>query len=110
MAKIQVGDKAPDFSVTTQDGETVRLADLLNNQFLVLFFYPKDGSPVCTNEACSFGDSYQQFAPHPIGQPSARQCTQQDHDAYYHHQFRGWSGGGLPLEAESGLEEVDRES
>ena len=59
---IQVGDKAPEFSATTQDGATIRLADFVGKRNLVLFFYPKDGSPACTKEACSFRDSYEQFA------------------------------------------------
>jgi peroxiredoxin Q/BCP len=61
MAKIRVGDKAPDFSATTQDGSTIRLGDYLGQKALVLFFYPKDNSPICTKEACSFRDSYEQF-------------------------------------------------
>ena len=58
---IQVGDKAPDFSATTQDGATICLADFVGKRNLVLFFYPKDGSPACTKEACSFRDSYEVF-------------------------------------------------
>jgi peroxiredoxin Q/BCP len=61
MARIRVGDKAPDFSATAQDGSTVRLGDYLGQKALVLFFYPKDNSPICTKEACSFRDSYEQF-------------------------------------------------
>ena len=61
MAKIQVGDKAPEFSATTQDGGTIRLGDYRGQKALVLFFYPKDNSPICTKEACSFRDSYEKF-------------------------------------------------
>lgn len=61
MAKIRVGDKAPEFSATTQDGGTIRLGDYLGQKALVLFFYPKDNSPICTKEACSFRDSYEKF-------------------------------------------------
>ena len=61
MARIQVGDRAPEFSATTADGKTVRLADYLGQRAVVLFFYPKDGTPVCTQEACAFRDSYEQF-------------------------------------------------
>jgi peroxiredoxin Q/BCP len=61
MARIRVGDKAPDFSATAQDGSTIRLGDYLGQKALVLFFYPKDNSPICTKEACSFRDSYEQF-------------------------------------------------
>lgn len=61
MAKIRVGDKAPEFSATAQDGHTIRLGDFLGQKALVLFFYPKDNSPICTKEACSFRDSYEKF-------------------------------------------------
>jgi peroxiredoxin Q/BCP len=61
MSKLQVGDRAPEFCGTAQDGSVVRLADFIGERGLVLFFYPKDGTPVCTKEACSFRDSYEQF-------------------------------------------------
>ncbi|MFO0820674.1 MAG: peroxiredoxin [Pirellulales bacterium] len=62
MAKLQVGDRAPEFVASNQRGETVRLSDYLGKRGLVLFFYPKDGTAVCTKEACAFRDSYDQFA------------------------------------------------
>lgn len=61
MAKIQVGDPAPAFEATTYDGKPIRLADFLHRRAVVLFFYPKDGTAVCTQEACAFRDSYEQF-------------------------------------------------
>jgi len=61
MAKLAVGDHAPDFSATTHDGKKIGLADFLGKRALVLFFYPKDGTPICTQEACAFRDSYEQF-------------------------------------------------
>ena len=61
MTKIQVGDRAPDFSATTQDGQRICLHDFLGKKALILFFYPKDGTPVCTKEACAFRDSYDKF-------------------------------------------------
>lgn len=61
VAKLRVGDQAPDFTATTYDGTQVRLADFLGKRALVLFFYPKDGTPICTQEACAFRDSYEQF-------------------------------------------------
>lgn len=61
MVKLKVGDHAPNFSATTYDGNPVRLADFLGKRALVLFFYPKDGTPVCTTEVCAFRDSYEQF-------------------------------------------------
>jgi len=61
MAKLEVGDHAPDFTATTYDGNKISLADFLGKRALVLFFYPKDGTPICTQEVCAFRDSYQQF-------------------------------------------------
>jgi peroxiredoxin Q/BCP len=61
MPSIQVGDRAPDFSLPSQAGEMIRLSDYLGKQVVVLFFYPKDGTAICTKEACAFRDAYEQF-------------------------------------------------
>lgn len=61
MHPIDVGDPAPDFTATTADGQTISLADFKGRQAVVLFFYPKDNSPICTAEACSFRDAYEDF-------------------------------------------------
>jgi thioredoxin-dependent peroxiredoxin len=58
---IQVGDRAPDFTLKSQDGSQVRLYDLLPQKPVVLFFYPKDNTPGCTQEACAFRDRYSVF-------------------------------------------------
>jgi peroxiredoxin Q/BCP len=50
-----VGQAAPDFSLQDQNGKTHRLADYAG-KWLVLYFYPKDDTPGCTKEACSFRD------------------------------------------------------
>ena len=59
---IQVGDKAPDFTLPSQTGEQVRLSDRLGERIVVLYFYPKDETAGCTKEACAFRDSYEVFA------------------------------------------------
>ncbi len=51
-----VGDRAPDFSGQTADGATVSLGDFVGKKPLILYFYPKDGTPGCTREACGFRD------------------------------------------------------
>lgn len=61
MSSPAVGDKAPLFRATLQDGSTLDMADLVGRKAVVLFFYPKDHTPVCTKEACAFRDSYEQF-------------------------------------------------
>jgi len=52
---------APDFELTAGDGSTVRLADLRGRK-VVLYFYPRDDTPGCTKEACSFRDSSEAYA------------------------------------------------
>lgn len=54
---LQVGDAAPDFALSNGAGETIRLSDLRGKK-VVLYFYPKDLTPGCTQEACDFRDRY----------------------------------------------------
>jgi peroxiredoxin Q/BCP len=58
---VQIGDKAPDFTLPSQSGEQVRLYDRLGERVVVLYFYPKDNTPGCTAEACAFRDSHEVF-------------------------------------------------
>lgn len=58
---LHVGDSAPDFAAKNQDGEIVKLSDLRGRR-VVLYFYPKDDTPGCTKEACSFRDANQIYA------------------------------------------------
>jgi peroxiredoxin Q/BCP len=57
VAKLNVGDWAPDFSALTDEGKVVQLSDYRGNR-VVLYFYPKDDTPGCTTQACSFRDHY----------------------------------------------------
>ncbi|MCC3152460.1 peroxiredoxin [Hymenobacter sp. BT770] len=57
---LQVGQPAPDFTLKTTTGETFRLSEL-RGRHVVLYFYPKDDTPGCTAEACSFRDQYEDF-------------------------------------------------
>jgi thioredoxin-dependent peroxiredoxin len=60
--KVGVGDVAPDFTLPSHLGEEVSLRDFVGKKrAVVLFFYPKDDTPGCTKEACSFRDGYEQF-------------------------------------------------
>jgi thioredoxin-dependent peroxiredoxin len=61
MTTINIGDQAPDFSLPSQNGKAISLADFRGKCSVVLFFYPKDESPICTKEACSFRDAYEDF-------------------------------------------------
>ena len=61
---LRVGDRAPDFDVVgSQGGErkALRLADLRGQKNVVLYFYPRDFTPVCTKEACGFRDAYEEL-------------------------------------------------
>jgi peroxiredoxin Q/BCP len=58
---LQLGDKAPDFTTTTDEGQSLSLKDLQGKK-VILYFYPKDNTPGCTREACDFRDSLAQFA------------------------------------------------
>ncbi len=60
MALLEVGDKAPAFRTTNQEGEKVSLGDYKGKK-VVLYFYPKDDTPGCTKEACSFRDAWSKF-------------------------------------------------
>ena len=57
---LEVGTKAPDFSLPDQNGEMRRLSDYRGKK-VVLYFYPKDMTSGCTSQACSFGEMYPQF-------------------------------------------------
>jgi thioredoxin-dependent peroxiredoxin len=59
---LRAGDTAPDFELPSHAGEVVRLSSFRGKQNIVLFFYPKDDTPGCTKEACTFRDSYAEFA------------------------------------------------
>ena len=58
MTELKVGDTAPDFSLLDERGLPVSLKDYLGKKVVVLYFYPKDFTPGCTAEACSFRDDY----------------------------------------------------
>ena len=58
--ELKVGDKAPEFSLPSATGQTITLKSLRGKQ-VVLYFYPKDDTPGCTKEACSFRDEITQI-------------------------------------------------
>jgi peroxiredoxin Q/BCP len=54
---LKAGDKAPDFKAKDQNGKIVSLKDFSGKK-LILYFYPKDDTPTCTNEACNLRDNF----------------------------------------------------
>ena len=79
---IQIGDRAPDFTLPSGDGRQVSLADFREKKVVVLFFYPKDETPGCTREACEFRDSFDIF-----GQAGAEVIGVSDDDVESHKKF-----------------------
>ena len=63
MAKkeLKVGDAAPDFRLPSTDGREISLKEFRGKKNVVLYFYPKDDTPGCTREACSFRDERSKF-------------------------------------------------
>ncbi len=59
--QIGVGDVAPDFELRSQEGKTVELKEVVAQNEVVLYFYPKDDTPGCTAEARAFRDDYEVF-------------------------------------------------
>ncbi len=57
---LQIGMKAPDFTLNDQHGNAVSLSDFAGKK-VVLYFYPKDNTPGCTRQACAFAENYEAF-------------------------------------------------
>ncbi|MEI6822466.1 MAG: peroxiredoxin [Bacteroidota bacterium] len=61
MDKINVGSQIPNFSLKDQNGNLFNIDSVKGKKNLVIYFYPKDDSPGCTKEACSFRDQFEVF-------------------------------------------------
>ncbi len=61
---LKIGDDLPSFTLPNQQNELTSIDSLRGNNNLVLYFYPKDDTVVCTKEACSFRNNYEQFINH----------------------------------------------
>lgn len=63
---LAIGDKCPDFETTTHEGSKFRFYDFVGKSNIVLYFYPKDNTPGCTAEACSFRDSWNRLSNYDV--------------------------------------------
>lgn len=61
MAELKVGDQIPDFELYSDNGEKIRTSEVVGKGPVVLYFYPKDNTPICTIESCAFRDEYEYF-------------------------------------------------
>ena len=59
---LAVGQKAPDFDVTSSSGKSLKLSEMLGKKNVVLYFYPGDFTLVCTRETCGFRDAFEELA------------------------------------------------
>lgn len=57
---LEIGTKAPDFTLQNQEGKEVRLSDFAGKR-VVLYFYPRDNTPGCTRQACAFAQNFEGF-------------------------------------------------
>lgn len=95
MAKtLQVGDRAPDFTLLSDEGKEVSLSDFRGKK-VVLYFYPKDMTPTCTEQACQFRDSHRAFR-----EAGAEVIGISPDDAARHARFRDKHGLSFPLLAD----------
>ncbi len=79
---LSVGDNAPDFTLADQDGNEVNLDTLLERGPLALFFYPKDDTPGCTRQACSFRDNHASLLSHGVSVAGVSRDSVADHTAF----------------------------
>ena len=78
---VQVGDKAPDFNLPTDGGKSLSMGDLKGKN-VVLYFYPKDDTPGCTREACSFRDNLPKFSAMDATIVGVSSDSSESHDAF----------------------------
>lgn len=63
---LSIGDRCPDFESITDEGTKFNLSEHVGKSNLVLYFYPKDNTPGCTTEACSFRDNWDRLKPYDV--------------------------------------------
>ena len=99
---LEAGDRAPSFTLKDQDGKTHKLADY-KGQTVVLYFYPKDDTPGCTKEACSFRDEHAS-----ISEAGAVVLGVSTDDAASHSKFREKYELRFPLLVDKGAKVATR--
>ncbi|CAM9578947.1 unnamed protein product [Choristocarpus tenellus] len=77
---VSVGEVGPDFSLLDQSGKAVKLSSFKNKSNVVIFFYPKDNTPGCTKEACTFRDNLAEFK--RLGAKVIGISSDEDHSAF----------------------------
>lgn len=98
MAKLSVGDRAPDFTLATEAGESVSLAQALERGPVVLIFYPMDNTPGCTAQLCAARDERAAYAA-----AGANLYGINNGNARSHAAFKAKHGFAAPLLVDTGL-------
>ena len=99
----RVGEPAPDFTLPSTEGTDISLADYRGKQAVVLYFYPKDDTPGCTREACSFRDLRSVF-----GERGAEILGVSTDSLRSHQKFRDKYGLSFPLLADTDHQVAER--
>ena len=92
---LKVGDEAPRFDVRSSDGRALRLEDFRGKKNVVLYFYPRDFTSVCTTETCGFRDMYDELV---AGDTEVIGSSFDDDDS--HRRFAARYGVRFPLVAD----------
>ena len=100
---LEAGHPAPTFSLPDADMETVRLADFKGRKHVVLYFYPKDGTPACTMQAIDFSDHEEHFA-----EADCVVIGVSCDDCITHAEFRDENGLSVTLLADTGRRRLPR--
>src|SRR5260221_14769182 len=83
--QVGIGDNIPAFSLQDQDGNIFNSRDYSGKNILVIYFYPKDESSVCTKEACSFRDNYTDFTKAGVIVIGINQASVETHKKFQSH-------------------------
>jgi peroxiredoxin Q/BCP len=79
---LKAGDKAPAFTLKDQSGKSVSLSDFAGRKNVVVYFYPKDDTPGCTKESCTFRDQYTAFTDAGAEVLGISSDSQESHQAF----------------------------
>ncbi|MET3979322.1 peroxiredoxin Q/BCP [Mucilaginibacter sp. UYP25] len=82
---LAIGDAVPNFTLTDQNGKAFNIKDEIGKHIMVVYFYPKDESMVCTKEACAFRDSFDDYTKAGAQVIGINGGTVQSHKAFADH-------------------------
>lgn len=102
MTELKIGDTAPNFTMPTNGGAEVSLADY-KGQKLVLYFYPKDNTPGCTTESCAFNDALPDFKSLNCAVLGVSKCSVKKHE-----NFAKKYGFNFPLASDENTDTCER--